>query len=238
MGAIIDIIIVAIAAYTIIMSAKRGFVKAVIGGLGFFLAVIVAIALCAPVADTLKEGGFGTSVSNAVDRVVEKKITAENYESAFDKDDEKGSLYNICKTFGAEDRYDDMKENYDEWRDAGVVSAQSYIKESIREPAVNLCCTVLAFILLFLASWALLKILEVVLGKIVDLPVLKHADKALGVVIGLPIAVLRVFVACLIIKWALPVAGSFGWEWALNTDLSDSFLYSAIEGINFLSGII
>ncbi len=238
MGAIIDIIIVAIVAFTMIMAIKRGFVKTVVGGLGFFLAVIIAIAFCSPLSNALEKGGFGTSVSNAVDRVIEKNITVDNYEDAFEEEEEKGSLYKICKTFGAEDRYEAMEENYEEWRREGILSAQSYIKESIREPAVNLCCGVLAFILLFMVSWVLIKVLEIVLTKFVDLPALKKADKILGAAVGVIVATVRVFIACLIIKWALPVAGSFGWEWALNTDLSDSLLYSAIESINFLSNLI
>ncbi|MBQ3082272.1 MAG: CvpA family protein [Clostridia bacterium] len=239
MGAIIDIIIVAIIAYTIIMAVKKGFVKTVIGALGFFLAIAIAVAFCGPLADFLEEGGFGTSVSRTVDDLIDSNVDEENYEGIFNNEDgEESVLLKICKTFGAADRYDDMSDNYNEWRDAGIASAREYLKTSIKGPAVDLCCGILAFLLVFVAAWILLKVAEIVIGKAVDLPVLKQANKLLGAISGVILAVVRVYIACLVIKWLVPVAGSFGWEWALNVDLTDSYLFNAFESVNFLSYLI
>lgn len=238
MGAIIDIIIIAIIAYTIIMAVKRGFVKTVIGALGFFLAIAIAVSFCSPLAAFLEESGFGTSVSRTVDELIDENITEENYHGIFDEDGEDSMLFKICKTFGAEDRYDAMSDSYNEWREAGVISARNYIKESIKEPAVDLCCGILAFLIIFIIAWVILKIAEVVIGKLVDLPVLKQANKLLGAIAGIILAVVRVYIACLVIKWIVPVAGSFGWEWALNVDLADSYLYGMFESVNFLSYLI
>lgn len=238
MGTIIDIIIIAIIAYTVIMAVKRGFVKTVIGALGFFLAIGIALGFSSPLATWLEDSGFGTSVSRAVDSVIEKNITEDNYQGIFNEEGDESVLLKICRTFGAESRYDDMSDSYNEWRDAGITSAREYLKDSIKEPAVDLCCSILAFLLVFFAAWIVLKIAEVVIGKLVDLPVLKQADKILGVISGVVLAVVRVYLACLIIKWLLPVAGSFGWEWALNVDLADSYLYTTFENVNFLSYLI
>lgn len=239
MGTIIDIIIIAIVAYTIVMATKRGFVKTVIGALGFFLAIAIALGCYSPLAGWLKDSGFGTSISRAVDESIDKNINEDNYKGIFDEEDGKESvLLKICKTFGAEDRYDDMSDSYNQWRDAGVDSARVYLKTSIKDPAVDLCCNILAFLLVFLVAWVLLKIATIVLGKFVDLPVLKQANKLLGGVAGVILAIVRVYLTCLVIKWILPVAGSFGWEWAMNVDLSDSFLYTMFENVNFLSYLI
>jgi len=238
MGAIIDIIIVAIIAYTITMAVKRGFVKTALGALGFFIAIAIALMLCSPLASFLEESGFGTSISRAVDSVIDNSIDEDNYLGAFEDNGEESVLLKICKTFGADSEYDEMKESYGEWRDAGIESARSYLKESIKGPAVNLCCGILAFLLLFLVARILLKIAEIVVGKIVDLPVLKQANKLLGGIAGVVLAVVRVYVACLVIKWIVPVAGSFGWEWALSANVYDSALFTLFEGANFLSYLI
>ena len=238
MGAIIDIIIVAIIAYSIIMAVRRGFVKTVIGTMGFFIAIAVALMICSPVADFLEESGFGTSISRYVDSVVDDVINEDNYLGAFEDNGEESVLFKICKTFGADEQYDDMKASYDQWREAGIQSARNYLKNAIKGPAVDLCCSILAFLILFFAARILLKIAEIIIGKIVDLPVLKQANKLLGGVAGVALAVVRVYIACLILKWIVPVAGSFGWEWAINANVYDSYLFSLFEGANFLSYLI
>ncbi len=239
MGAIIDIIIVAIIAYTIVMAVKRGFVKTVVGALGFFIAIAIALMFFSPLADFLAESGFGTSISRYVDRIIDENIDEDNYLGVFEAEGgEESVLLKICKSFGAEDSYEEMKGSYGEWRDAGIQSARNYLKSSIKEPAVNLCCGVLAFLILFLVARILLKIAEIVVGKIVDLPVLRQANQLLGGVAGVILAVVRVYVACLVIKWIIPVAGSFGWEWAINANVYDSYLFTLFEGANFLSYLI
>lgn len=238
MGIIVDISIVAIIAFTVYMAIKRGFTKTVLGVLGFFLAVIIALIFCSTLASALKDGGFGTSVSIAVDRTVDDIVTGDNYETVFDNDEDGEKLLQFCRTFGAEDLYEDIEQEYSLWVVHGLESTRDFIKDTVREPAVDLCCNILAFLLLFIVARILLKVAEIIIGKVVKLPVLKQADKLLGIVAGVLLAVVRVYMFCLVLRWILPVAGSIGWQWAMDADLSKSALFVFFENINFLSILI
>lgn len=240
MGAIIDILIAVIICVTLFFAVKRGFVKTALGTLGFFIAAAVAIAFCGTLGNVLAEGALGTRVEAVVGSVVDDVVSVESYDGIFENEDgeSKGALSVIFSAFGAEETYDSVKAGYASQKDKGLEAARGYIKDCINEKAVPFCCDILAFLLLYFGTRLVLKIAEAIIGKLTELPVLKQADKLLGVVAGLLLAALRVWLFCVVLRLAVPVGGAFGVSWIAQTDLNDSVLYSLFDGGNIIFALI
>lgn len=241
MTAIIDIIIAAILAITVILAIQRGFVKTMLGTLGFAIALLVAVLFHSPVADSLAEGAFGESAKNLVHSAIDNTITEENYEAVFsDKEDSdtESALERVFSLFDAEDKYESISESYDEWRQNGLATVKEKLKDNLTEPGVDLCCTVLAYLIIFVIARIALKIAEVVLDKVVALPVLKQANKVLGAVAGAVLAIFRVFIFCFALKLILPIANGLGIEWLSAIKPESSVLYHLFDSGNFLANIL
>ncbi len=240
MGAIIDILIAAIIILTLFFAVKNGFSKTAIGALGFFIAAAVALIFCGRLGSFVAESGVGDRIESAVDAAVDSIVNEENYVGIFEAGDENGeSALSLAFTvFGAEDVYKSISEGYHAHVSEGLASARAYIKGGLAEHAIPFCCKVLAFLALFLCARLILKIVEIVISKVTELPVLKQADKVLGALAGVLLAVLRVYVFCMALKILLPAAGALGFEKAAGINLGDSYLFSLFERYNILSKLI
>lgn len=239
MGAIIDILIAVIICVTLFFAVKKGFVKTALGTLGFFIAAAVAIAFCGALGNALAESALGTKVETVVSSVVDGVISEEDYTDVFDTDgDDKSALSTVFSAFGAGEVYESVKEGYAERCSEGLEAARSYIKDCINEKAVTFCCDILAFLLLYFGTRLLLKIAEGIVGKLTELPVLKQADKLLGVVAGLLLAALRVWLFCVVLRLAIPIGSAFGVSWIAQIDLNDSVLYRLFDGGNIIFALI
>lgn len=241
MGAVIDLIIVVIIALTLFFSVKNGFSKTALGVLGFFIAAAVALAFCGKLGKAVTDSGLGDRIESAVDSAVDGIIDEENYLGIFENDGVDGNesaLSKLFSAFGAEESYRSLRDGYNAHRDAGLAAAREYIKEGVMEKAVPFLCRLLSFLLLFFGTRLLIKIAEIIISKAAELPVLKQADKLLGALAGLLLALFRVYLFCVALKLLLPAAGAFGAGWASGVDLNDSFLYRIFESGNILSALI
>lgn len=241
MGAIIDILIAAIICVTLFLAVKRGFVKTALGALGFFIAAAVAVAFCGTLGNALAESALGTKVETVVSSVVDGIVSDESYDGIFESEDDgesKSALSVVFSTFGAEETYETVKAGYASQKEKGLEAARSYIKDCISEKAVPFCCDLLAFLLLYFGTRLVLKIAEGIIGKLTELPVLKQADKLLGVVAGLLLAALRVWLFCVALRLFIPIGSAFGVSWIAQIDLNDSVLYSLFDGGNIISALI
>ena len=239
MTALIDIIIVAIIALSLIMAVQRGFVRTILGTLGFALSLVIAVALCSTVSTAMQSGVIGEKIEDMVHDAIDSTVTEENYSFLFDdekdeKDDE-SALKQVFYLFGAEDEFDSIKSSYKEWRANGLENVRTNLKNTLTEPGVDLCCNVIAFLVLFIVARIAIKIIEIVLDKVVALPVLKQANKILGGIAGAILAIFRVFVLCFALKLVLPIASSAGIDWIASINPDNSLLYRLFESTNFLA---
>jgi len=239
MSFIYDIAIAAIIAITLYFAVKRGFVKTILGATGVILALILAMMFNGALSSFLAKGPVGNSIRGTVDSFVDARITEDSYGDMLDsEDDKKSALERLLITFGSENKYETVKQDYEQWKQSGLETVRDKIKETIREPAVNFCCGIIAFLILFVLIRLLFKLAEIVLGKVTKLPVIKQADKLLGVVAGVVKAVFRVYLFCIIVRLALPLAAKFGWTLLANSDPSQSVLYGLFNNFNFISKLI
>ena len=183
--------------------------------------------------------GSETEASGAEGSETEESETevGEGEESG-DKEDRKSALETLFSIFGAEDVYNSISEGYHEHCEEGLESARQYIKQGITEKALPFCCDILAFLILFFGLRLLIKLAEIIIGRLTELPVLKQADKLLGVIVGVLLSLLRVYLFCVVLKLLIPAAKTLNIDWIANINLDSSILFGFFDSWNFLSNLI
>lgn len=244
MGAMIDIFIVLTIVTTIVVAARQGFIKTILGTFAFALALAAAMLLCSPLSGAMQKGAIGEKMEGVVHSAIDNIVTEENYLELFGADDKNSEIPEVSEDesllrdlfdiFGAEEKYDKIEEDYKDWVAGGLDNARTNLKQSVTHTGVKVCCNVISFLVIFIIARILLKIAEVVLDKAVELPVLKQANAVLGVVAGVLLAVFRVFLVCVIIKFITIVVNGAGLTFVGGMHPTDSFLYSFFSNINII----
>lgn len=229
MGAILDLIIVGIIGTTVFLSIKRGFIKTALGALGFLLALVIALIFTSSLAESLQSGSVGDGLTPVMESVIDEVISEHSLEDV-GRDDKDGPVKKLCSLLGAEDKAEKLQEDCKALKDKGLEAVRNRVKDALTKAGVALCCRILAFLLLFFGSRVVLKIVEIVLDKIVELPALRKANRILGGLAGLLLALFRVYMFCVAMRLLLPLLGDFG----VRVASSGSVLYSLFSSTNFL----
>lgn len=208
MNALLDIIIIAIAALTIYFSVKNGFIKTLLSASSFLIAIIITVALLAPVKNAFMETSGADALRERVRISIEDILTSNNVENSEEVDTFLASgssnqeLYNILDKVGLE--REELQQKVSEWKKETGADLKQKLIAYISDPIVDALVTVCVICLLFFGSLIILKIATYILDKVCRLPVLKTANKLLGVILGVVLAFVRIYLFCLLIKILLP----------------------------------
>jgi len=242
MNAILDIIILAIAALTIYFAVKNGFVKTLLSASAFLIAVVITVTLFTPV----KNAFMGTSAADKVRDRVESTIENILTNNEVENDDEINAL--LDKKSGADDFFkvlDDagikrevLKAKVDEWKSEAGVNLKEKLVSYIADPIVNALVTATIVAILFFGSLIIIKIVTYILDKVCRLPVLKTANKLLGIILGVLLALVRIYLFCILVKILLPYGlaldiGIFG---AINPD--NTLLFKLFYNFNIFGFLL
>lgn len=194
MNFVFDGIILAVAIVAIVISAKRGFIKSIMGICTLIAALFVAFAFTPNVSQYIETSPVIMEVSENI---------SDTLKSLSSKDTD---TYDLARLFS--DMPDSFRQILDRYRvDASDLKKEvapepdaaeedvTDLSERIAKPVVSAISGVLAFLALFIASIAVLKLLTWILDLIFQLPVLKTANTLLGFVVGV--------VSALVWAWVL-----------------------------------
>jgi len=251
MNAILDIIIVAIAAVTIYFAVKNGFIKTLLSACSFIIAIIITISFASPLKNaflkTSAADGIRDRVETTLGSVFEEKedAIAENGENEFNIDtvfENEGGMYDfftILEKFGVDKS--ELQNQVNEWKTETGVNLKQRLVEYIADPIVNAIVSFLVIAFLFLGSLILLKIATYVLNKVCKLPVLKTANKLLGLILGILLALLRIYLFCILIKVLQPYGQTMDIGWLAAIDPEKTLLFRLFYNLNifnFFTGYI
>lgn len=247
MSSILDIIILFIAGITIYFSVKNGFIKTVLSASAFLIAALITITLTSTVKNAYLQSPSSDKLREKVSVSLEKAIDSAGKEntgdpdSKFDaekvieEDGEKDEFFSVLEKFGV-DR-NDLKNKITEWKKDAGTDVKKMIISYITEPVTRAIVTAAVIAILFFGSLLILKIVAFVLDKVCKLPVLKTANKLLGLLLGIILAIVRVYLFCFIIKMIIPYGHTFdiGLLTALNPENTLLFkLFYNFNLFNFL----
>lgn len=95
-------------------------------------------------------------------------------------------------------------------------------------PLPHSCCSTLAQC--WSCGWP-----PIWLDKLTDLPILRQANKLLGLVAGVVLALLRVWLFCAVVQLLLPCADTLGLGIVSHIDPANTFLFKFFYENNFFS---
>lgn len=176
MEIVVDIIIVAILALCIIYGYKKGLIKVATKLLATIIAIVVTLILYIPISNLIINAtSIDESIQNVIYESVSKNIKTENGDNANE---------NYLQTIQGQ-LVEDAKNNI--------------LPETSRRLAINVV-HIGVMIVLFVALKIGISLIKVLADKISKLPIIKQFDKAGGVVYGILIGFVIIFVSLTIIK--------------------------------------
>lgn len=229
---VLDIIILAVVAFFIVLSAKRGFAKTLIGFLGTFAALVLSVVGSWAVTDLV----YG----NFIKPSIESKL-----ESAFTESAEKlgttaliiDSAVNVLPDYivnmaESENRFSDLeKEDNSDKLMSSASSAAEIITETVVKPCVTGIIQSVSMIVLFIIGIIAVKLISNAMSSLFSGKLLGGLNSFLGGVIGLPEGVLFAVILTWVIGYAVGVTenGIFG----LNESVTDeTYVFKIINSFN------
>ncbi len=195
MSFIFDGIILASAIIAIVVGAKRGFIKSIMGMATIVTALFVAFAFTPTLSAQIEKTPVVQDVSESISDTI-KSLSHDGESNLYDLaklfDDMPDAFKQILDRYGAEENQ--LKDTVTP-SDTALEPDVNNLSEAIADPVVKALSGVIAFLLLFVGSVIVLKIVTWLLDLIFQLPVLKTANTLLGFIVGL--------VSALVLAWTL-----------------------------------
>lgn len=211
MGFILDIVIVCILALSIFLGYKKGLINVVFNLCAFLVALVVTFILFRPVSNFVIDN---TELDDNIKQVVLDKGITERKE--------------VKKEDNTVDKYVE-KYAYNAVTDAKNQAVES-VADSIAINAVNIIVSIAIFIIVRI----LLILTKSIFGAIAELPIVKQFNKAGGIVYGILIGLIIIYVVLAIMFFIASINGASG-----ITDLIESsFITKYIYGNNIILNIL
>ncbi len=232
MSWILDIIILAIIAITIILAVKRGFVRTAISAGSFIVAIILTSIFASPVSEALAKTDAAESVQDSIQETIAEEIkeNANGVDGLFEGESKE---FNRLVEFADLDM-EDLEEAYNKNEDNVAKS----LAKKIAKPIINIITTIIAVIIIFIVSYILLSLLAKVLDKICNLPILRSFNKVFGAVLGVILAVVRVCLFCFVAGIVIEFGTLIGNDFLMSFDPNDTLLFDLFSNINIFAFFI
>lgn len=202
---LLDVLVIAVMAGSVIYGYKNGFVKSLMSLVSGVVSVFVAYTFTPMLSAWLNAKYILGAISKGI---------AETFASAAKTTgDVAGEIvYDLTKMF-ENPQINTIIERFG--ADAGAIEGVAgeadivgydiieRLAVSVAKPVANTVSTVLAFLLIFIGAVIVLKIVTAIVAAVFKLPVLKSMDKGLGLVSGIICAVFLGWVLSLAIEVAL-----------------------------------
>lgn len=209
MAIIIDLIIVAILAISIIIGYYRGLTKSLIRILSFVIAIIIAAVFFKPVSNLVIENTeIDDQIKSSIISLVQDEVK-EDGEVKEDSNLPKALVDYINKS---------IETAVTETKEAIVISVADTLTETIINVAVA--------IILFVVTEIILLIVSIASDLITKLPVIKQFDKTGGVIYGAVRALALIFVVLAAFSLMSPLIEGTGIVSLINKSFIGGWLYN------------
>lgn len=202
MSIILDLIVLAIIVITVLMSAKRGFVRTLIELLGFIAAVFISFTISTPLANSTYDKIIEPSILSTVTSTVD---TAADNSAAAAVDSFWNEIPGWIK--GGIEKAGISKESLDGSITAnignGVQSAVESASQNVIKPAVTSTLALIYQVISLIVLMALVKPLAKLINKLFSFSVIGTANRVLGGVVGVPKGIIYAVAFCLLITLAV-----------------------------------
>lgn len=234
---ILDGLVAVLMIISIVIGAKKGFLKSVLGLLGMILVFVLASKLSTPVGNFIDSEIINPAYrSRAASQFSEKlgvhlekgneETQMLQYESAVEEYDKTHdtpilSLFAVAK--------DDVSNAFDEARDDIRETAVAKLFELVDKASASIS-HVIAFVLLLVVGIVLLVVLKLIIKPLLRAFRLRRLDAFLGGVLGVVRGILIVLLVALVLRFAQPMLGNKITDDDVNKTYLYKYAYSMMGG--------
>lgn len=215
---LIDIVVIAIIGFSVYTGYKKGFIRAAISLVSFFVAIGVALMFYKPLAVIITENTLIDDwIIENISSIGENEIN--NYEQIEDgqnKESELETIENASETENIENVKDDIEN--DKISEKNILQLLEYLptkfitnfdideiknsaKEEISYQISELIMNLMSLIIIYVVVKVTLAIAAVVLNGIMQIPVLKQLNEILGMVLGAILGFIQIYIAFAVITF-------------------------------------
>lgn len=229
-GIILDIVLVGVFVFSVIASAKRGFVRSFVETAGFVVALLLALSFSKPVAGMIYDRTVAPAVVSAVDNAVinTTQDTVDSVWSALPT-----LITDHADKFGLSRQ--SLTAHIDGTSGQTAAELAQSASQNIVRPIVVQLLGMLISVVLFAVLFFVVKILSRALNKIFSFSVIGDLNKTLGGVLGAVRGVALMVLVAMVVR----LIGGFLPGGAALFDpslLEGSFIYKTITSILPFSG--
>lgn len=225
---LIDIVVIAIVGLSVYTGYKKGFIRAAISLVSFFVAIGVALMFYKPLAVILTENTLIDDwIIENISAIGENEINSyEKIEDAQNKEDASESIDNIVDNNEAENienttneiEVENIENENDTISEKNILQLLEYLptkfitnfdmeeiknsaKEEISYKISELIMNLMSLIIIYVVVKVTLAVAAVVLNGIMQIPVLKQLNEILGMVLGAILGFIQIYIAFAIITF-------------------------------------
>lgn len=197
---ILDIAVLAVIAFFVIFSAKRGFIAASKNIFTLILSITLFASMQDIALETLQNSAFGDNIKAMVSKNVAKTYREEELpENAYTTDTEQSIM--ICRAMSLPTFLSNSIEKTIEQMSEVKNNVLEVITDSITRLIMRIIALLLLFVLVRIFVFLAVKLLE----SLFKLPGLKKINKTLGAIIGIVNALLAVYIICGAVSLFMPM---------------------------------
>lgn len=199
---IIDVVLIAVIAVCMIIGYIKGFIDQVLDLVSGVAALFAAYFLSPLITPFVSERLLYGKIENYTTGALNNIISGAKAPDLFGSGQVNDSFRSFLSNFGAD--YDAIKAGFMEKATENAEEAVAGITKKIAGPVSYALSYAICFALIFIASLFILWLIKHLLDLAAKIPVLKHANKALGLVAGALLGIIIVWVISFGLKLGLP----------------------------------
>ena len=227
MSIVIDLILLAVIAFSVIVSMKRGFVRTAIELAGFVLAIVIAFTFSGPLADTTYDSAIRPGVETAIEEGITSAVGNINdiNESNVDKvwDALPGFLKTNSENFGLS--RETLEGDLIALDATGIEETAAGIADSVARPVISTLLKTIFAVLMFLIISLVTKFLAVPINKLFSFSIIGKINSLLGGVLGAVKGAIGVAIISLIVSLT-----ESGFLFFTPENLQATWIYSFFSG--------
>ncbi len=211
MGLILDIVIIAILALSIIMGYKKGLINVIFNIFAFFLAIIITLVLYKPVSDIIIKN---TDIQEKIETAI-----IENTKGEENKKEEKTEN-------GIQKYIENTMQNAEE-------DAKSKAIEVVAKDVSTKCIEIITALILFVITRIILIVLKFLTETLANLPIVKQCNEIGGLLYGVIKGILIIYVILTIMFFIISLKPEGMTENLIETSYITKFLYNNNIIVNY-----
>ncbi len=229
---ILDILILAVVAFFIVHSAKRGFMRTLIGFLGCFAVLVLSVVCSWMVSDFVYGYAIRPGIVSGIESSLKGSgVDGDNVSKIIDEavDELPDYIVNMANANGLIDKLE--SEEKTEEIQAGINSAANVIADTVARPVITGLIQLVSMIILFIIGLFAVRIISRMLNSVFSGHLFGGLNSFLGGLVGIP----KGLVFAVILTWTLgylSLTGDNGFIGITEEAVSESYIFSIINAFN------